>query len=93
MAPGPEVACRPDLAGQLGVCLGLEGRELLVADLDELDSVPDLVEDTHEAVDAVAGVAVDAVDAPGVEAAEHVGGNGLEGHGQAPFGDRASRRV
>ncbi len=36
----------PELAGQLGLRGGLEGRELLVACLDQLDPVPELVEGT-----------------------------------------------
>ena len=52
----------PDLAGQLCVRGGPEGRELLVADLDELDPIPELGEGPHELEDAVAGVPLDPID-------------------------------
>jgi hypothetical protein len=61
---------------------GREGRQLLVAELDELDLVAVLVEGAQQAVDAVAGVAVDAGDAPLVEAAKDEGADVL-GHGLA----------
>jgi hypothetical protein len=41
-----------------------ERRELLVADLDELDVVADLMEGEVQPVGAVARIAVDALDGP-----------------------------
>ena len=60
-----------DLAGELGVRGGGEGGELLVAGLDELDLVADLVEGEVQPVGPVARIAVDAPDAPLAQAAEH----------------------
>jgi hypothetical protein len=46
------------------MCGGGERGELLVADLQELEAVADLVEGADQAVDAVARIAVDPLDAP-----------------------------
>jgi hypothetical protein len=73
-----------DLAGELRVRAGHERRELLVADLDELDLVPELVEGAEDAVDPVARIAVDAPHAPlAGQAAEEEGADVL-GHRRAP---------
>ena len=65
MAPGPGGRhADPDLAGELGVGARGERRELLVAHLDELELVADLVEREVQPVGAVAGVAVDAAARP-----------------------------
>ncbi len=65
-----------DLAGELGVGARHEGRELLVAGLDEADLVLALGEGAHDPVDPVAGIAVDALDAPIDEALDEVIGDG-----------------
>jgi len=41
-----------------------EGGDLLVAHLDELQAVVDVVEGTREAVDAITGIAVDPIGPP-----------------------------
>ena len=52
-----------DLARELGMRAGHEGRELLVARLDELHLLV-APEGTHDAVDAIARIAVDALHTP-----------------------------
>ena len=70
----------PDLAGELGVCAGREGRDFLVAGLDELDLVLKLVKRSEQPVYPVTRVAIDAGDAPLLEALEHERSDGLR-HG------------
>src|SRR5207245_4173353 len=67
-----------DLAGELGLRARHEGRELLVARLDEFHLVV-APERAHDAVDAIAGVAVDTLNAPLREALEQEIANRL-GH-------------
>jgi hypothetical protein len=57
--------------------------ELLVAQLDELDLVADLVEGEVQPVAPVAGVAVDAAHAPLAQALEHEHGDVGSTHGRA----------
>jgi hypothetical protein len=65
------------LAGELRVRGRREARDLLVADLYELDPVAGVVEGAEEPVDTVARVAVDAPDAPLGEALEEECGDVL----------------
>ena len=62
---------KPDLAGELGVGRGHEGRHLLVANLDVLEAVLDLLQRHVETADTVAGIAVDALDSPFLQALPH----------------------
>ena len=68
--PGSGVA-ESDLAGELGVGRGHKGRHLLVANLDVLEAVLDLLQRHVETTDAIAGVAVDALDSPLLQAMPH----------------------
>ena len=57
-----------ELAGELGIGRGHEGRHFLVPRLDELDLAVRAVERAEHAVDAVAGIAEDVPHAPLVQA-------------------------
>jgi hypothetical protein len=57
-----------DLTGELGVGRGHEGRHLLVANLDVLEAVLNLLQRHVETTDTIAGVAVDALDSPLLQA-------------------------
>src|SRR5262249_23483386 len=48
------------LSGELGVRAGHERRHLLVANLHEIEALPDAAERTDDSVDSVAGIAEDA---------------------------------
>src|SRR6185437_2025842 len=61
----------PDLARELGVSRGHEGRHFLVADLDILESVRGLLQRHVQTAHAIAGVAVHAPDAPFLQAMPH----------------------
>src|SRR5207237_3243127 len=66
-----------DLTGELRVRAGHEGRELLVARLDELDPVLRAVERAHDTVDPVAGIAEYAAHAPGMQPLDDLVADGL----------------
>src|SRR5687768_16499970 len=70
MAPGRGGQAYADLAGELGMRAGHEGRFLLVTYLHELEAVVGPIEGSENAVDAIAWVAVDSFDAPFAQALE-----------------------
>src|SRR5947209_3107726 len=73
-----------DLAGPLGVRAGHERGHLLMAHLDELDLVGELLEGADDRVDPVARIAVDATHTVVVQSFEQELGGRLA-HGDTPF--------